>query len=259
MAEMNFLVSKNVVAQNVPVFTETTISTGSETTIASFSKTSAESAECIVKVKQGDRRFSDKVLVLHNGTTSDFTEYGELSLTATAAGVTIWTTRTSNFGNTSVQSVAYGNALWVAGGVSGQLRTSTDAITWTTRTSNFGTTRINSVAYGNSLWVAVGVAGQLRSSTDAITWVTQTSNFSTTTITSIASGNSLWAAGGSAGQLRTSIADSASYHVGGLTSSASVIFNTDISGSDVRLRMTIPDAALNSATVKVLTTTVGES
>ena len=192
MAEMNFLVSKNVVAQNVPVFTETTISTGSETTIASFSKTSAESAECIVKVKQGDRRFSDKVLVLHNGTTSDFTEYGELSLTATAAGVTIWTTRTSNFGsNTSIRSVAYGNNLWVAVGYGGQLRTSIDGTTWTTRTSNVGTsTRINSVAFGNNLWVIGGGESsnpsQLRTSTDAITWTTRTSNFGDTTINSIA-------------------------------------------------------------------------
>ena len=33
---------------------------------------------------------------------------------------------------------------------------------WTTRTSNFGTTNINTVAYGNNIWVAGGDVGQLR-------------------------------------------------------------------------------------------------
>jgi hypothetical protein len=100
-------------------------------------------------------------------------------------------------------AVAYGNSLWVAAGVTGQIRTSTDAITWTTRTSNFGNTQINSVVYGNNLWVAGGVAGQLRASTDGTTWTTRTSNFGNTAINSIAFGNNLWVAGGSTGQLRT--------------------------------------------------------
>ena len=122
----------------------------------------------------------------------------------TSTDAITWTTRVSNFGTTAIRSVTYGNNLWVAGGDVGQLRTSTDAITWTTQTSNFGTTNIFSVAYGNSLWVAAGFTGQLRTSTDAITWVTQTSNFGTTNIRSVAYGNSLWVAGGSGGPLRTS-------------------------------------------------------
>ena len=136
MADKNFKVKNGLdIGDNVSMsVTETTISTGSETTIASFSKTSAESAECIVKVKQGDRLYSTKVLVLQNGTTADFTKYGDLAFT-----------------------------------------------------------------------------------------------------------------------------DSGVFYVGGLTSSASVVFNTDISGSNIRLRATIPDAATTNATVKVLTTTVGES
>ena len=213
--------------------------------------------------------------------------YGQLR---TSTDATTWTTRTSNFGNTTIFSVAYGNNLWVAAGYYGQLRTSTDAITWTTRTSNFTqnylgtiysvafgnnlwvagggnselrtstdaitwTTQasnfdgnwIFSIAYGNNLWVAAGMYGNLRTSTDGITWTTGTSNFGNTNIRSIAYGNSLWVAAGEYSQLRTSAVTTASVLVP-LTLSA------DISGSDVRLRATITDAATTNAEVKVLKT-----
>ena len=114
-------------------------------------------------------------------------------------------TQTSNFGGTNIQSVVYGNSLWVAAGYTGQIRTSTDAITWTTRTSNFGTI-INSVTCGsNNLWVAAGNTGELITSTDAITWTTRTSNFGATNIRTVVYGNSLWVAVGYTGQIRTSI------------------------------------------------------
>jgi hypothetical protein len=118
----------------------------------------------------------------------------------------IWVTQTSSFGNTNIRSIAHGNNLWVAGGNTGQLRTSTDAITWTTQNSNFGAYGdINSIAYGDNLWVAGGTSSQIRTSTNAITWVTQTSNFGAyEPINSIAYGDNLWVAGGNYGQLRTS-------------------------------------------------------
>ena len=74
----------------------------------------------------------------------------------------VWTTRTSTFGTSIINSVAYGNNLWVAGGDGGTLRTSTDAVTWTTRTSGFSTSAIQSVAYGNNIWVLAGDAGQIK-------------------------------------------------------------------------------------------------
>ena len=188
--------------------TTTTISANTETTVATFSKTEAESAEFTVKVKQGERRFSSKALALHNGTTVDLSQYGELSIAATeivaGTGAVTWVTQTSNFGNTAIVSVAYGNNLWVAGGLYGQLRTSTDGTTWTTSTSTFGNTHIFSIAYGNSLWVAGGNSGQLRTSTDGTTWTTQTSTFGNSHIRSIAYGNNLWVAGGYGGNIRTS-------------------------------------------------------
>jgi hypothetical protein len=119
------------------------------------------------------------------------------------AGI-VWTTVTSNFGNTQINSIAYGNNLWVAGGNIGQMRTSTNGSTWTTVNSNFGTTPINSVAYGNGLWIAGGVRGQIRTSTNGSTWTTATSNFGNTNVFSVAYGNGLWVAGGYTGQIRTS-------------------------------------------------------
>jgi hypothetical protein len=59
------------------------------------------------------------------------------------------------------------------GATAGVIRTSTDAITWTTRTSNFGTTVVETIAFGNNLWVAGGYNGTIRTSTDAITWMTR--------------------------------------------------------------------------------------
>lgn len=191
--------------------TTTSITANTATTLASFDKDVANAAEFTVKVEQGSRFLSNKVLVLHNGTTADFTKYGEISIAATetvaGTGLVTWTTQTSNFGAQAIPSVAYGDNLWVAGGNNGGIRTSTDAVTWVTQTSNFPgsyTGSIFSVAYGNNLWVAGGRYGELRTSTDAVTWTTRTSTFGTTDIRSVAYANNLWVAGGDTGQLRTS-------------------------------------------------------
>ena len=190
---------------------ETTLTSNSATTIALLPLSGSDAAEFTVKITQGNRRYSTKALSLHDGSNVDLVQYGELSMGATEAvpgsGATTWVTRTSNFGNTVINSVAFGNNLWIAGGSYGQLRTSTDAITWVTRTSNFENTNIQSIAFGNNLWVAGGYYGELRTSTDAVTWVTRTSNFTNDffgIINSIAYGNNLWVAGGFVGNLRTS-------------------------------------------------------
>ena len=51
----------------------------------------------------------------------------------------------------------------------GQIRTSTDTVTWTTQTSNFGNTNIVSIAYNNGVWIAGGYSGQIRSSENKMT------------------------------------------------------------------------------------------
>ena len=213
MAERNFVVSKSIVADNVGEIVETTVTANTATTVASFPLSDSDTVEFTVKATQGDRRYSSKALALHNGTTVDLSQYGELSIAATEAvagtGAVTWVTRTSNFspsmlGFSHVLSVDYGDEIWVAAGEYGDMRTSTDAVTWTTATSNFGYSTVFSVAYGDNQWVAGGVSGEMRTSTDAITWTTRTSNFGNSNILSIAYGNNLWVAGGFGGAMRTS-------------------------------------------------------
>lgn len=86
----------------------------------------------------------------------------------------IWTTRTSNI-STTIEIIYHGNGVYIAAGRGGQLRTSTDGITWTTRTVNFGTSTILSGAFGNSTYVIGGAAAQIRTSTNGTTWTTRTS------------------------------------------------------------------------------------
>ena len=206
MARKNFVVGEKVIADNIPSTTETTITTNSATTIASFNKDTADNVEFTVKVVQGNRRLSTKALTLHNGTTVDLAQYGEISIpsqeTISGTGATTWTTRTSNFGNARIFDVDFGNGAWVAVGDYGDIRTSTDATAWTTRTSNFsgGSPYILSVAFGNNLWVAVGgsnTGAQLRTSTDAVTWVTRNPSIagSTDWLGAVAFGNGVFLIG----------------------------------------------------------------
>lgn len=112
---------------------------------------------------------------------------------ATSTDTVVWeypTIAERNF-VTSAFAIAYNNGLWVAGGLNGELKTSTNTISWVTINSNFGTTLIRSIAYGNGMWVAGGYAGQLRASTDAITWVTRTIP-TVSNIFNIAYGNGMW-------------------------------------------------------------------
>ena len=60
--------------------TTTSITVNTITTIDTFVKTAAAAAEFTISIAQGARRLSTKVLVLNDGTTVDFTQYGELSI-----------------------------------------------------------------------------------------------------------------------------------------------------------------------------------
>jgi hypothetical protein len=81
-------------------------------------------------------------------------------------GVT-WTKRvTINNGGARVQFL---NGLFLFGGDSGDLRTSTNGTTWTARTSNVSG-RIRGFAWNGSVYVAVTENGQITSSPDGVTW-----------------------------------------------------------------------------------------
>ena len=79
------------------------------------------------------------------------------------------------------------------------LYSSTDAITWTSRTSGFGSTGINTIAYSNTAnnFVIGGDSGTLSTSTDGIVWRINTSNTTSNLLTSVHASNTYLVAGAS--------------------------------------------------------------
>ena len=80
-------------------------------------------------------------------------------------GIENWT---SYYNNEFIYSLTYSNGLYVYGGNSGVLRTSTDGITWTARTSGV-TTAIKKLIYGDGLFV-YSASNYMGISNNAITW-----------------------------------------------------------------------------------------
>ncbi len=75
----------------------------------------------------------------------------------------------------NINTVAYGNNLYLAAGANGQMYTSTDTITWTSR--SIGTIEhITAVSYLNTIYVAGTIDGNIYTSTDGTTWTARTSN-----------------------------------------------------------------------------------
>jgi hypothetical protein len=156
------------------------------------------------------RTLSEPDFLLANGSV-----YLKSSYTALAAligeilgpgALQTWTTRTSGFGTSVINSVTFGAGLYVAAGRDGKITTSPDTVTWTSRTSNFGADQIRSVAFLNNLFVAVGGARKISTSTNGTTWTARTSNVTGTftAVTDVAFGNSLFVAGADSGEITTS-------------------------------------------------------
>ena len=146
----------------------------------------------------------------------------------TEASLDDWTSLQSQitdgikFGTSAINSIAYGNGIWVAVGDYGLASYSADGITWTALTAGddtgikFGTTTAYSVTYGNDKFVAVGGSGKASYSADGITWTALTAGVSTgikfgttTTGYSVTYGNDKFVAVGSNGK--------ASYSADGIT------------------------------------------
>jgi hypothetical protein len=116
------------------------------------------------------------VQAMASNRTSLCVAVGELGQLFTSADGATWTSRTSSFGTSNVNGVAFGNGVWVAVGGAGKLATSTDGITWTQRTSGYGTNTIYAIAYGNGTWAAIDGNGNIRTATDPTsTWTLRTS------------------------------------------------------------------------------------
>jgi hypothetical protein len=93
-------------------------------------------------------------------------------------------------------SITYGGGLWVMGGKSGSMFTSTDGITWTYRNPNTNNT-ILTVNYLNNTYL-YGGDNVLATSTDAVTWIRRTPDPNTNyvRISSLAYGNGYYVYGG---------------------------------------------------------------
>ena len=85
-------------------------------------------------------------------------------------GIT-WTKVFSGINN-ALNSVAFGNNLFVAGGGGGKPITSTDGITWTKKDSDFSGVP-NKIVFGNNLFIALGQGGRNATSPNGITWTKQ--------------------------------------------------------------------------------------
>lgn len=70
-----------------------------------------------------------------------------------------------------VTDAVYADNQWVCVTRLGRIFTGTNQHTWTERTSPFGGTYINKIAYGNGYYVAVANNGKFAYSTNAISWV----------------------------------------------------------------------------------------
>lgn len=102
----------------------------------------------------------------------------------------------------SIFTVIYGNGTYVYGGSSGQMATSTDAITWVARTSGT-TSTIYSLNYVNNIFTYVGAGGAIGTSTDGITWTARASG-TTNQINSLIYGNGKFVYSTSTGGISTS-------------------------------------------------------
>jgi hypothetical protein len=137
-----------------------------------------------------------------NGSTI-YVAVGQLGYlySSTDSGIT-WASRTSGFGSNQIQSVTYGNGIFVAVGNNGTITSSTDGITWTARTAGVSTNTLNCVEYVNNVFIAVGAGaaggtGGITTSTDGITWTKRTTPASTSpNLFSIAYGNGYYVAVG---------------------------------------------------------------
>ena len=151
MAEKDFVVGQNIIADNIDSngvissgFTTTSITTNSATTIATFDKTTAESAQFIVSAVQGSKINTRRVAVVHDGTTADMDSYVVTTTGGSAGGAAMPNSIAANFttrldANTGgyylkrPAAVAYGGGKWVAVGgynTQGNAWQSTDSITW---------------------------------------------------------------------------------------------------------------------------------
>lgn len=132
-------------------------------------------------------------------TTAGYIIAGAAGALSTFTAPSQTTSRTSQFGASTIRGLCYSPwlNLWVAVGDGGKISTSADyGATWTARTSGVATA-LNGVTAGPRVLVAVGASGVILTSSDGTTWTSQTSPFGATAVNAIAYGDGEFMAVGS--------------------------------------------------------------
>jgi hypothetical protein len=138
-------------------------------------------------------------MAVASDTTTGYVAVGDTGKLATSPDGTTWTQRTSSFGTTIINGVAWGDGYWVAVGNSAKVAYSTDGITWTQVTTGI-TGDVQTVSWGNGLWIITAASGQLYTATNPTgTWTSRTSTFTGTPVPLYFKGQSIWVAGGDTG------------------------------------------------------------
>lgn len=148
-----------------------------------------------------------------SGTVKFYIASANPSVTFTSVyDTTTWTARITNTSGNQPNAIDFGNGLYVAGGTSGSMYTSTDGITWTSRASQHASNVIRGIAYsaeftGPHKWSSTSIGSYLTISTDGITWVyggDYSGRFGTSTIVwGITFGMGFWVAVGGGGTIAT--------------------------------------------------------
>jgi uncharacterized delta-60 repeat protein len=108
-----------------------------------------------------------------------------------------WRSQLDLMGTSGINTVAYGDNLWLAGAVNGDIIYSSNGYSWTTVSSILGGTTINQITYGNGLYVAVGESGKISTSANAITWSARTSGTSASLAACVYALGKYWIVGNS--------------------------------------------------------------
>ena len=146
------------------------------------------------------------VLALEATSQSILTRANDLPLLSEmrlAASVLSWTTRTGQTGDW--WAATFGNGTFVAVGDTGDIQSSTDAITWTTRTPA-ESVNFYDIVYAAGLFVAVAYSGTARvqTSPDGITWTARTPASASLWYSVAYDGSGLFAAVAGGGEVMTS-------------------------------------------------------
>ena len=138
-----------------------------------------------------------------NGFTTEslFLVGGSSGTILTSSDGTTWTSRTSGTSET-IRAITYANSTFVVVGFSGTILTSSDGTTWTSRTSGTSN-KLLGVTYASNTFVAVGKDGTILTSSDGTTWTSRTSGTSND-FNGVTYANSTFVAVGSSGTILTS-------------------------------------------------------